>query len=166
MKITKQRLKEIIKEELTAEGSREQMMMPAISMADMEAAMATDEPRHEGGTPEERLLNKLLIVSKVGSAPDAGAAAEMLGLGGDEEVVAYLDSLMGNQMYDSPGLEEATPEGYPMTNRQKRAEIGMPEEEPLRLSRPKHDPLDRSPARTRARRRLQGKGIKNYPLDK
>ena len=166
MKLTKQRLKEIIKEELTAEGSREQMMMPAISMADMEAAMATDEPRHEGGTPEERLLNKLLIVSKVGAAPDAGAAAEMLGLGGDEEVVAYLDSLMGNQMYDSPGLEEATPEGYPMTNRQKRAEIGMPEEEPLRLSRPKHDPLDRSPRGIRNRRRLQGKGIKNYPLDK
>jgi len=99
MKITKQRLKEIIREELAAEGSREQMMMPAFSTADMQAAMATDEPRHEGGTPEERLLNKLLIVSKVGDAPDADAAAEMLGLGGDEEVLAYLDSLMGNQMY-------------------------------------------------------------------
>ena len=194
MKITRRRLKEIIKEEL----------------GDLQT-----EPRYEGGTPEERLLNKLLIRSKVADAPDALAAAEMLGLGEDEEVVAYLDSLMGNPMYDSPNMEEAiqsggkppkpaeqhsevgynptkltrktfhkkarkdakqvikkgeieeaTPEGYPMTNKQKRAEIGMAEEEPLHLSRPKHDPLDRSPAGLRARRRLQGKGIKNYPLDK
>jgi hypothetical protein len=86
MKITKQRLKEIIREELshTNEGG---------------LAGHYTEPRHEGGTPEERLLNKLLIMSKVGDAPDAGAAAEMLGLGEDEEVVAYLDSLMGSQMY-------------------------------------------------------------------
>jgi hypothetical protein len=38
MKITKQRLKEIIREELTAEGSREDMMMPALSQADFDAA--------------------------------------------------------------------------------------------------------------------------------
>jgi len=57
------------------------------------------EPRHEGGNPEERLLNKLLIVSKVGDAPDPQTAAEMLGLGADEEVVAYLSDLMGNPMY-------------------------------------------------------------------
>ena len=85
MKITKQRLKEIIREELT--------------MADYYAAMETDEPKLEGGTPEERLLNRLMIASKVSSAPDADAAAEMLGLDGDEEVIAYLDSLMGNPMY-------------------------------------------------------------------
>ena len=106
MKITKQRLKEIIREELTAEGSREDMVMPAISMADMEAAMATDEPRHEGGTPEERLLNKLLIVSNIGVGEGGAAAARKLGLGGDEEVIAYLDSLLGNQMYKESGLEE------------------------------------------------------------
>jgi len=106
MKITKQRLKEIIREELTAEGSREDMMMPAISMADMEAAMATDEPRHEGGTPEERLLNKLLIVSNIGVGEGGAAAARKLGLDGDEEVIAYLDDLLGNQMYRESGLEE------------------------------------------------------------
>ena len=106
MKITKQRLKEIIREELTAEGSREDMMMPAISMADMEAAMATDEPRYEGGTPEERLLNKLLIVSNIGVGEGGAAAARKLGLGGDEEVIAYLDDLLGNQMYKESGLEE------------------------------------------------------------
>ena len=154
MKITKQRLKEIIKEELsrTNEGG---------------LAGHQTEPRYEGNTPEARLINKLLIRSKIEKAGgDPQRAAEMLGLGDDEEVIAYLANLMGNPMYDSPGLEEATPEGYPMTNKEKRAEIGMPEEEPLRLSRPKHDPLDRSPAGIRARRRLQGKGIKNYPLDK
>jgi len=106
MKITKQRLKEIIREELTAEGSREDMMMPAISQADMEAAMATDEPRHEGGTPEERLLNKLLIVSNIGVGEGGAAAARKLGLDGDEEVIAYLDGLLGNQMYRESGLEE------------------------------------------------------------
>tara|TARA_R100000664_G_C2636046_1_gene63306 strand:+ start:189 stop:455 length:267 start_codon:yes stop_codon:yes gene_type:complete len=86
MKITKQRLKEIIREELsrTNEGG---------------LAGHHTEPRHEGGTPEERLLNKLLIMSKVGDAPDAATGAEMLGLGEDEEVIAYLDSLMGNPMY-------------------------------------------------------------------
>ena len=78
MKITKQRLKEIVIEEL--------------------GGMQT-EPRYEGGNPEERLLNKLLIVSKVGAAPDPQAAAEMLGLGDDEEVIAYLGDLMGNPMY-------------------------------------------------------------------
>ena len=106
MKITKQRLKEIIREELTAEGSREDMMMPALSQADFDAAMATDEPRHEGGTPEERLLNKLLIVSNIGVGEGGAAAARKLGLDGDEEVIAYLDDLLGNQMYRESGLEE------------------------------------------------------------
>lgn len=106
MKITKQRLKEIIREELTAEGSREDMMMPALSQADFDAAMATDEPRHEGGTPMERLLNKLLIVSNIGVGEGGAAAARKLGLDGDEEVIAYLDDLLGNQMYKESGLEE------------------------------------------------------------
>ncbi len=109
MKITKQRLKEIIKAELTAEGSREDMMMPALSQADFDAAMATDEPRHEGGTPMERLLNKLLIVSNIGVGEGGAAAARKLGLGDDEEVIAYLDDLLGNQMYKESGLEEAAP---------------------------------------------------------
>lgn len=163
MKITKHRLKEIIKEELSR-------------MKEGGLAGHYTEPRHEGGTPQERLINKLLIRSQIEKAGgDPERAAEMLGLGDDEEVIAYLANLMGNPMLANPNMEEGfgwrdddddTPPGYPMTNKQKRAEIGMPEEEPLHLSRPKHDPLDRSPAGIRARRRLQGKGIKNYPLDK
>ena len=51
-----------------------------------------------------------------------------------------------------------------------KIESGQPVElssvEPLRLGRPEHDPLDISPRGIRNRRRLQGRGIKNYPLDK
>ena len=64
------------------------------------------EPRHEGNTPEERLLNKLLIRSKVDEIEDPQRAAEMLGLGEDEEVIAYLANLMGNPMLDNPNMEE------------------------------------------------------------
>ena len=97
MKITKQRLKEIIKEEIG-------VMSEFFFYND---AAGVTEPRYEGGTPEERLLNKLLIVSKVKSAPDAAAAAEMLGLGEDEEVIEYLDNLMGNPFYRDSSMEEA-----------------------------------------------------------
>ena len=120
MKITKQRLKEIIREELTAEGSREDMMMPALSQADFDAAMATDEPRHEGGTPEERLLNKLLIVSNIGVGEGGAAAARKLGLGGDEEVIAYLDDLLGNQMYKESAPEEGSREDQELLSRLKQ----------------------------------------------
>ena len=123
MKITKQRLKEIIREELVREGKRTRMSMPALSDDDFEPDLPTwegepfgeydldaenekaglgdlqTEPRHEGGTPMERLLNKLLIVSNIGAGEGGAAAARKLGLGGDEEVIAYLDDLLGNQMY-------------------------------------------------------------------
>ena len=69
------------------------------------------EPRHEGNTPEERLLNKLLIRSKVDEIEDPQRAAEMLGLGEDEEVIAYLANLMGNPMLDNPNMEEAIQSG-------------------------------------------------------
>ena len=153
MKITKQRLKEIIREEL--------------SRTNESRYIGHEMGPRSGGTPEERLINKLLIRSKVEKAGgDPKRAAEMYGLGNDEEVIAYLAKLMGNPMYDNPNMEEGwgwrdddgdKPEGYPMTNKQKRAEIGMPEEEPLRLSRPKHDPLDLSDAGKEYRRKLQGK---------
>ena len=69
------------------------------------------EPRHEGGTPEERLLNKLLIRSKIDQAGDPQRAAAELGLGDDEEVIAYLANLMGNPMLDNPNMEEAIQSG-------------------------------------------------------
>jgi|1_EtaG_2_1085319.scaffolds.fasta_scaffold01165_11 hypothetical protein len=192
MKITKQRLKEIIREELSR-------------MNEGRFIGHQTEPRHEGRTPEERLINKLLIRSKIEKAGgDPQRAAEMYGLGDDEEVIAYLANLMGNPMLDNPNMEEAIQSGgkpskpadqhsevsYDPTKETrktfhkkarkdakqaiKKGEIeeeryrdddgDEPEEEedpseekPLRLSRPKHDPIDISPAGNAARRRLQGK---------
>ena len=90
MRLTKQRLKEIIKEELSL-------------MKEGGLAGHYTEPRYEGNTPEERLINKLLIRSKIEKAGgDPQRAAEMLGLGDDEEVIAYLANLMGNPMLDNP----------------------------------------------------------------
>jgi hypothetical protein len=111
MKITKQRLKEIIREEYERstppgdgfgdndDGYPPERPFP--SLGDLQT-----EPRREGGTPEERLLNKLLIVSNIGVGEGGAAAARKLGLDGDEEVIAYLDDLLGNQMYRESGLEE------------------------------------------------------------
>ena len=99
MKITKQRLKEIIREELTAEASREDMMMPAISMADMEAAMATDDEKFTGGTPEERMLT--LIKARELLAVMSDEELEELSLSLDGETVAALRHLLTNPMYGS-----------------------------------------------------------------
>ena len=112
MKITKQRLKEIIKEELSH--------MNEGGLGDYQS-----EPRHEGGTPEERLINKLLIRSKIEQADgDPKRAAEMYGLGDDEEVIAYLANLMGNPMLDNPNMEEGwgwrdEDDDRPLTNKKK-----------------------------------------------
>ena len=79
------------------------------------------EPRHEGGTPEERLLNKLLIRSKVDQIEDPQRAAEMLGLGDDEEVIAYLANLMGNPMYAPMEESDDVVEGQYETGAQRAA---------------------------------------------
>ncbi len=125
MKLTKQRLKEIIKEELSTVRESDWYDDENETRADRKYADRgtglgdlQTEPRHEGGTPEERLLNKLLIVSNIGVGEGGAAAARKLGLGGDEEVIAYLDSLLGNQMYapiggqgDEMELEEGWGQG-------------------------------------------------------
>ena len=97
MKITKQRLKEIIKEELTVEGYREDMMMPAISQADMEAAMATDDEKFTGGTHEERLLT--LIKAREVLAAMSKEELEKLSLSLDAETTRWLQHLLANPMY-------------------------------------------------------------------
>jgi hypothetical protein len=106
MKITKQRLKEIIREELTAEGSREDMMMPAISMADMEAAMAADDAglgdlqsdeKFTGGSPEERLLT--LIKARELLAAMGKEELTALSKSLDAEQVAVLRHILANPMY-------------------------------------------------------------------
>ena len=97
MKITKQRLKEIIKEELTAEGSREDMMMPAISQADMDAAMSTDDEKFTGGSPEERLIT--LIRARELLAAMGKEELTALSKSLDAEQVAVLRHLLANPMY-------------------------------------------------------------------
>jgi hypothetical protein len=97
MKITKQRLKEIIREELTAEGSREDMMMPAISQADMEDAMATDDEKFTGGTHEERLLT--LIKARELLAAMSREELTQLSLSLDGETTRALQHLLANPMY-------------------------------------------------------------------
>ena len=114
MKITKQRLKEIIREELTAEGSREDMMMPSLSMADMEAAMADDaslgdlqsDEKFTGGTPIEK-LNTLIKARKelaAMSKEELTAFSKSL----DAEQAAELRHLLANPMY-APMEENITP---------------------------------------------------------
>ena len=115
MKITKQRLKEIIREELTAEGSREDMMMPAISMADMEAAMGADDAglgdlqsdeKFTGGSPEERLLT--LIKARELLAAMGKEELTALSKSLDAEQVAVLRHILANPMY-APMEENITP---------------------------------------------------------
>tara|TARA_R110002094_G_scaffold26360_1_gene38874 strand:- start:180 stop:680 length:501 start_codon:yes stop_codon:yes gene_type:complete len=97
MKITKQRLKEIIREELTAEGSREDMMMPAISQADFDAAMATDDEQFTGGSPEERLLT--LMKARELLAAMSKEELTQLSLSLDGETTRALQHLLANPMY-------------------------------------------------------------------
>jgi len=115
MKITKQRLKEIIREELTAEGSREDMMMPAISMADMEAAMAADDAglgdlqsdeKFTGGSPEERLLTLMKAREVLAAMSEEELTALSKSL--DAPMVATLRHILSNPMY-APMQESITP---------------------------------------------------------
>ena len=125
MKITKQRLKEIIREELTAEGSREDMMMPAISMADMEAAMAADDAglgdlqsdeKFTGGSPEERLLTLMKARELLAAMGKEELTALSKSL--DAEQVAVLRHILANPMY-AP-MQEGSREDQELLNRLKQ----------------------------------------------
>jgi len=84
MKITKQRLKDIIREEL--------------GLGDIQT-----EPRHTAGrSPEQRLLDRLAQRAAV-DGYSADEAAAKLGLSDDVEVVEYIQSLLDDQMLAQPG---------------------------------------------------------------
>jgi hypothetical protein len=115
MKITKQRLKEIIREELTAEGSREDMMMPALSQADFDAAMAADDAglgdlqsdeKFTGGSPEERLLTLMKAREVLAAMSEEELTALSKSL--DAPMVATLRHILSNPMY-APMQESITP---------------------------------------------------------
>jgi len=90
MKITKQRLKEIIREEL--------------ELGDLQT-----EPRHEGGTPEEKFINKLTIVAASKGAKSGADAAKLFGLAGDKEVEAYLEDLLKKELYAAQDSSKRKP---------------------------------------------------------
>ena len=93
-----------------SEGSREDMMMPAISMADMEAAMADDsaglgdlqsDEKFAGGSPEERLLT--LIKARELLAAMGKEELTALSKSLDAEQVAVLRHILANPMYAPMG---------------------------------------------------------------
>ncbi len=124
MKITKQRLREIIREELAAEGKRTDMSMPALSMDDfhqskrdrmthtavsqddLDAAMATDDEKFTGGTHEERVLRRIKARELLAAMGKEELAALSKSL--DAETVAELRHLLANPMY-APMEESITP---------------------------------------------------------
>ena len=119
-----------ISEELTAEGSREDMMMPAISMADMEAAMAADDAglgdlqsdeKFTGGSREERLIT--LIRAREALAAMSKEELTALSKSLDAEQVAVLRHILANPMYAPTGgqgdemeLEEGFKSGEKVTH--------------------------------------------------
>ena len=92
MKLTKQRLKEIIKEELDAMTGAKRLGPDIDKVPEPEEE---EDFSREGGTPLERLLNKLLIRVEVDRFESAEEAAEWLGVDEtDEELMDYLRKVM------------------------------------------------------------------------
>ena len=92
------------------EGSREDMMMPAISMADMEAAMAADDAglgdlqsdeKFTGGSREEQLL--ILMKAREVLAKMGKEELTALSMSLDAEQVAVLRHILANPMYAPAG---------------------------------------------------------------
>ena len=99
MKITKARLRELIQEELAAEGHRTDMSMPALSPEDFEGAGLGDlqsDEKFTGGSPEEQLLTlmKAREVLAAMSKEELTALSKSL----DAEQVAVLRHILANPM--------------------------------------------------------------------
>ena len=106
MKITKQRLKEIIKEEIAAEGKRTDMSMPALSPEDFVGAGIEDlpdEPAEDDtrdrafASPKERLFI-LMRAREALSKMDSDELAK-LSLSLDAPMLATLQHILANPMY-------------------------------------------------------------------
>tara|TARA_R110000824_G_scaffold68125_1_gene176400 strand:- start:112 stop:582 length:471 start_codon:yes stop_codon:yes gene_type:complete len=83
--------------EMMDEGYREDMTMPAISMDDMEDAMATSDEKFTGGSPEERLLT--LIKARELLTAMSKEELTQLSLNLDGETTRALQHLLANPMY-------------------------------------------------------------------
>jgi hypothetical protein len=104
MKLTKQRLKEIIREEY------QRSTPPGDGFGDNDDGYPPERPfpslgdlqsdeKFAGGSPEEKFINKLTIVAASKGAKSGAQAAKLFGLAGDKEVEAYLDDLLRKTMY-------------------------------------------------------------------
>ena len=113
MKITKQRLKEIIKEELAAEGKRTDMSMPALSPEDFVGAGIEDFPE----PPEEEPTRDRAFDSPLGRYVTLMNARKKLNQMSDDQLkdlsmsldapmLATLQHILNNPMYKE-GLEES-----------------------------------------------------------
>ena len=150
MKITKQRLKEIIKEEI---ASLSEIGLPTwgddddddttFSPYDLDAenraggkpddyseedVLGVTEPRHEGGTPEDRLIKDLFLRLKT---DPAGALGAIYGDEVPEDVAAYVEELRGREMLDNPNMEEG---GYAGHTTQSGGKPPKPEAEHSEVS--------------------------------
>jgi len=90
MKITKARLRQIIKEEY------ETMMGSDIENISDEDVLGTDTPQYETDDPVMKLMDKLAARIKL----DQMSPEELDALaGGDMEVRALIDKIMGSELY-------------------------------------------------------------------
>jgi hypothetical protein len=100
MKLSKARLKEIIKEELANEAKRTDMTMPALSPEDYEGTALGDlqsDEKFTGGSPEERLLTLMKAREVLAAMGKEELAALSMSL--DAEQVAVLRHILANPMY-------------------------------------------------------------------
>tara|TARA_A100001391_G_scaffold198013_1_gene179087 strand:- start:467 stop:982 length:516 start_codon:yes stop_codon:yes gene_type:complete len=124
MKITKQRLKEIIKEELAAEGKRTDMSMPALSPEDFEGPGLGDlqsDEKFTGGSREAQMIMRIKAreLLQAMSKEELAALAKDL----DAATVAELRHLLANPMYApmDEGEEELEENQDPKELRRRRA---------------------------------------------
>ena len=113
MKITKTRLREIIREELSTVRESdwyddEHETRADRKFSDRNAGLGDiqTEPHHEGGTPEERLLT--LMRAREVLAAMSEEDLEELSLSLDGETTRWLQHLLANPMY-APMEESITP---------------------------------------------------------
>ena len=99
MKITKQRLREMIQEEL-AEAKRTDMSMPALSPEDYEGTALGDlqsDEKFTGGSREEQLL--ILMKAREVLAKMSKEELTALSMSLDADQVAVLRHILANPMY-------------------------------------------------------------------
>jgi len=153
MKITKQRLKEIIKEEISTvresdwyddENETRADRKYADSQAGLGDIQSTD--RLTGGSPEEQMLRR--IKARELLAAMSKEELKELSLSLDAETVAELRHLLANPMYGSPGVEEGKVSSH-------RTEVTYSKEKRGKSKRPEKKAYNKA-VRAQAKRDIKG----------